>query len=199
MLFIQSLRGSGHPNWAPAQTWLNHRLAPTTRRWLLYEGSLTEKLIAVSEQRFEVRRLVQGWGFAHPDETRLLGMGCRELVLIRETELRCDNQVAVFARSVFPARSLGGSLAHLKKLRNQSLGALLFRQPQMRRTPFEVARIRGDSSYLPSHLKQESPAWGRRSRFIINGNSLMVSEVFLNNFRPWNVCRSPQRSARGKI
>jgi len=191
--------GLGHPDWTPAQTWLNGQLAPDIRRWLLYQGSLTERLVAISQGHFAVCRLHQGWGFANADEASLLEMGPRQAALIRETELRCNGQVAVFARSVFPAASLTGSLAYLKKLQNRSLGALLFRYSKMRRTPFEIARLSGDSNYLPQHLHQDQPAWGRRSRFVIDNKSMMVSEVFLQSFRPWRNDHSLQRSTRGKI
>jgi chorismate--pyruvate lyase len=69
----------------------------------------------------------------------------------------------------------------------------------MLRSPFEVTRLDGASSYLPADLRQQSPAWGRRSRFLITGKSIMVSEVFLQRFRPWPTVLPVHRSQRGRV
>ena len=60
----------------------------------------------------------------------------------------------VFARSVLPISSLSGSLAHLRRLQNRPLGAILFKNAGMRRSPFEVARLEGDCDYIPDALRQ---------------------------------------------
>jgi chorismate--pyruvate lyase len=126
-------------------------------------------------------------------------MGLREQSLVREVILTLDHRPVVFARSVFPFSSLDGSLAHLRRLQNRSLGAILFRHPGMRRSPFELARVEGDSDYLPPELHQPVPAWGRRSRFEIAGKGLMVSEVFLQGFAPWRALLPVHRSQRGRV
>jgi chorismate--pyruvate lyase len=41
----------------------------------------------------------------------------------------------------------------------------------MRRSPFEVALLRGDSAYLPESLRQRQPAWARRSCFVVQGKA----------------------------
>jgi chorismate--pyruvate lyase len=105
----------------------------------------------------------------------------------------------VFARSVFPVSSLTGELAHLRRLQNRSLGAILFGHPLMRRSPFEIALMAGDSDYLPAELHQDAPAWGRRSRFDIGGRCVMVSEVFLQAFSPWDAVLPIHRSQRGRV
>ena len=69
----------------------------------------------------------------------------------------------------------------------------------MRRSPFELARMAGDSDYLPPSLQQEQAAWGRRSRFEIGGKGLLVSEVFLRAFSPWPAVLPLHRSQRGKV
>jgi chorismate--pyruvate lyase len=69
----------------------------------------------------------------------------------------------------------------------------------MRRSPFELARIDGDSDYLPPRLRQDEPAWCRRSRFNLAGGSVMVSEVFLRDFTPWPALLPVHRTQRGKV
>ena len=135
-----------------------------------------------------------------PSESRLLGVPPRQRALVREVGLLLDGETVVFARSVFPISSLGGSLGHLRRLQNKSLGAILFKHPGMHRCPFELAQMAGDSDYLPAHLRQSDPAWGRRSRFEIEGKRLMVSEVFLQPFTPWQAATAgaPHPAGQGQ-
>jgi len=81
---------------------------------------------------------------------------------------------------VIPFASLQGELRRLRRLRNSSLGALLFRYPQLQRTPFEIACV--DADLLPSALRGSQPAWARRSRFAIREQRLIVGEIFLDAF-----------------
>jgi len=162
-------------------------------------SSLTGRLIASGRGVFRVQRLYQGWEPPRPSERAILGLPPRQLALVREVALYLDAHAVVFARSVFPVASLTGSLAHLRRLQSKSLGAILFKHPGMHRSPFELARMPGDSDYLPESLRQEAPAWGRRCRFEIEGKRLMVSEVFLDRFVPWGGTLSVYRSQRGRV
>ncbi len=187
------------PNWRSVEQLTNGELPPKTRNWLLDDGSLTGRLIEQQRGVFQVRRLYQGWEVPLPSEQRLLGIPGRQLAIVREVALLQGEQIVVFARSVLPISSLTGDLAHLRRLQNKPLGAILFRNSGMRRSPFELARIQGDCDYLPSDLHQVEPAWARRSRFDINHRSVMVSEVFLRNFRPWPAVLPVHRTQRGKV
>ena len=91
------------------------------------------------------------------------------------------------------------SLTHLRRLQNRSLGEILFRNPRMQRSPFELSLIPGNSAYLHPELRQALAAWGRRSRFDISGRALMVSEVFLQKFTPWQSILPVHRSQRGRV
>lgn len=169
------------------------------RYWLLDDGSLTNRLIAISGGHFRVQRLYQGWQLPLPSERRLLGRPNRELALVREVALLANDRPVVFARSVFPLSSLEGSLSHLRRLQTRPLGAILFKHPGMHRSPFELCHMSGRSEYLPEPLRQDESAWGRRSRFIVGGKSLMVSEVFLQAFKPWPNMAPVHRTQRGKV
>ena len=187
------------PRWRPADRFTAARLPCHSRSWLLDDGSLTSRLVNSGQGRFTVERLHQSWEFVRSDEARLLGIPRRQLALVREVVLRLDARPVVFARSVFPLASLAGELGHLRHLQNKSLGAILFSHPGMRRTPFELAEIAGASSYLPGALHQDISAWGRRSCFELLGKRLMVSEVFLQEFRPWTALLPVHRSQRGRV
>jgi len=195
----QTRTDSGDPRWRPVGEYNAATLPPRQRYWLLDEGSLTARLTGLNQGEFSVRRLSQQWDLPLPSERRLLGMPLRQRALVREVGLMLGGEAVVFARSVFPVTSLAGELGHLRQLQNKSLGSILFRHPGMRRSPFELARIPGDSSYLPRSLWQGAHAWGRRSRFVIGGRGLLVSEVFLQGFVPWKPEGSLRRGQRGKV
>ncbi|MCB1687368.1 MAG: chorismate lyase [Halioglobus sp.] len=187
------------PHWQPVRHFTCKALAPGMRTWLTDDGSLTARLMTSGHGAFSVQRLYQGWDVPLPSERVLLELPARQLALVREVALRLGGETVVFARSVFPISSLAGSLAHLRRLQNKSLGAILFKHPGMHRHPFELALMAGDSDYLPASLKQAEPAWGRRSRFEIAGKRLMVSEVFLSAFTPWQESLRVHRTQRGKV
>lgn len=187
------------PHWQPVERLTSRALPAHVRPWLTDDGSLTARLAGLGRGRFSVERLYQGWQVPRLTEQRLLGLPQRQQALVREVVLLVGGEPLVFARSVFPVASLEGRLGHLRRLQNSSLGAILFRHPSMQRSPFELARVAGDSPYLPSNLQQKSPAWGRRSRFDIASKSLLVSEVFLQAFSPWSTVLPVHRSQRGRV
>jgi chorismate--pyruvate lyase len=158
-------------------------LPVAVRPWLLDESSLTERLIRKSGGAFCVERLSQRWRRPLLSETRLLGLPRGEWAMVREVVLRCFDEPWVYARSVMPVATLSGPLRRLRRLQNESLGALLFEQPGLRRDAFEVARLAADSDYIHPAFRQPEPAWARRSRFLLYGHSILVSEVFLRRFQ----------------
>ena len=187
------------PCWRPEKHYTNTTLQPNVRIWLTDNGSLTGRLVGSTRGGFGVQRLYQGWEVPLPSERRLLGLPPRQLALVREVALLQGTDAVVFARSIFPISSLVGSLAHLRRLQNKSLGAILFKHPGMHRSPFELTIMAGNNNYLPKSMQQAEPAWGRRCRFELSGRKLMVSEVFLREFAPWKASLAVHRSQRGRV
>jgi len=152
--------------------------------WLLDRGSLTARLIQASNNRFRVELLQQSWRSPRQDESKALGLPCRNHALIREVLLYGDQQPWVYARSVLPAKSLAGPLRYLKRLGTKPLGALLFNDPNMQRDEIEIACLQAEQ--LPSLpntvMPVEGAVWGRRSMFYLSQQPLLVSEVFLPEF-----------------
>ncbi|ROR99085.1 chorismate lyase [Sinobacterium caligoides] len=170
--------------------WRNHRqfrletLCSATRRWLLDESSLTQRLIRASNNHFRVELLRQDWGRPTLSEARALNISPRQICLIREVALLCHDQPWVYARSIIPHSTLSGRYRALKYLQTTPLGQWLFNEKSMRRHSFEVAQIASDSRLLPENLQGQGKLWGRRSKFELSGKPLLVCEVFLNNFIP---------------
>lgn len=159
-------------------------LAPNAnlRPWLLDKGSLTAKLIHLSQGDFRVEVVRQVYSRASRSEAEALGIAQQRISLIREVVLMGCNQPWVFARSVLPLSSISGKLRHLRKQGGRPLGAFLFNQPQLVRSPIALALINRHHGYVPATLMGEDSLWGRRSIFYVAGKPLLVSEVFLPDF-----------------
>jgi chorismate lyase len=158
-------------------------ISSNLRQWILDKGSLTAKLLRLSEGEFHVQVLRQINTRVGRSEALALGIKPSQLTLVREVVLMGHNRAWVFARSILPLSSLTGRLRHLRKQGNRPLGAFLFNQPQLKRSPIAVAHISRHHHYVPAELLDEQKnVWGRRSIFDIDGKKLLVSEVFLSRF-----------------
>ncbi|WP_286240592.1 chorismate--pyruvate lyase family protein [Neptuniibacter halophilus] len=140
------------------------------RTWLTDSGSLTQRLVNLSNGEFRVEVVSQGSALPTRSEARLLGLKPRRKALVREVHLIGCDQIWVFARTVVPFSSLRGTQRRLRLLGNRSLGSLLFSTPGMRRGPLQISRLQ---------LADRRQVWARRSVFYLAGQPLLVSEVFL--------------------
>ena len=193
----QTGTNAGAPHWRREEQVPGPLLAPV-RSWLLDDGSLTQHLLNTG-RRFSLQRWQQRWEPPRPNERHLLQMPLRERAMVRQVVMYLDGEPMVYARSVFPVSTLSGPLLRLRRLANQSLGAFLFARTDMRRSPFEVALLAGDSDYLPASLHQDQAVWARRSAFEVAGRPLLVSEVFLPGFPRWQAPIPLHRSRRGQV
>ena len=146
-------------------------------------GSLTQRLLVLSNHRFGVRILCQGVAVPRESERRVLALAPRRLALIREVVLSGVDEPWVYARSVLPLSSLNGELRHWRKLDARPLGARLFDRPDLGRGALEIGCLAVNSA-LAGRLGfgPENLLWGRRSVFTVGGKPLLVSEVFLPAF-----------------
>ncbi|MHB1656352.1 MAG: chorismate--pyruvate lyase family protein [Burkholderiales bacterium] len=157
-------------------------MPPITRHWLRDQGSLTERI----SQRctgFNVSQIVQRSGPTLLDEAVTIGLAFKERALVRDVYLCCGSRPVVFAHSVLPQTSLSGRWIALKQLGNKSLGAVLFADPLVRRSPLQFRRL--DVRHpLYRHAVRDllSPPdylWARRSLLMLAQRRILVTEVFL--------------------
>lgn len=172
------------PRWYPG-TQIRRHLPEALRDWLLDESSLTRRLQLACRGQFRVELISLGW--AHPliDEAQAMHVRPRQRALIRQVRLWCDDHPWVFARTVIPMSSLRGAQRRLAHLGNRPLGAFLFADPALQRSPLEVARVCSGSRLLAAGIAVEEEVWGRRSVFRLQGHPLLVSEFFLPALPPF--------------
>ena len=172
-------------DWQPAHGGILVQMPENLGPWLIDDGSLTRKLIALSKDQFEVQVLRQEVATPGAAEANALKMIQQTPVMIREVVLKGRGRPWVFARSILPMTTMTGRLAELRTLSNQPLGELLFQDPSMTREPLEAACLPARILSVPAALAAgDEPLWARRSVFFLDQKPLLVSEVFLSEFKP---------------
>ena len=172
-----------HKRSDPRQQWLKKPiLCGAYRKWLIDNGSLTARLKARYTD-FAVQPVLLKNVKSFTDEAALLGLKASQNALIREVMLIGNKQPVVFAHSVLPHASLRGAWKRFGKLGNKPLGAALFANPKVKRTPLEykkLSRHHPISMGLAEHMQASPQAlWARRSVFSLNCAKILVTEVFL--------------------
>ena len=142
--------------------------------WLLDTGSLTERLQSCCE-RFSLTRLGQGNSPLYANEQRWLPPEAGNHWQVREVILHGDGQPWVFARSVLPQTLIDRELANLG---GQPLGKRLFNDNRFIRSDFELCRVPA-SAFTFCDTPQPQWLWGRRSRFHLKDDYIIVAEIFL--------------------
>jgi chorismate lyase len=163
--------------------WLRKPLLTSRyRHWLIDGTSLTARL----QQRyvdFHVQPLSQGYAKPIKDEAALLQLKSSTIVTIREVLLVGKGRPVVYAHSVLPHASLCGEWAKLRRLGNKPLGATLFSDPRVKRTPLTYKKLsRNHALYRKAVRYLNHPPlylWARRSIFSLECASILVTEVFL--------------------
>jgi len=151
--------------------------------WILHAGSFMKKLRQHGVEHPRVQLLRQGWQFPALNEKRALGMTMRMYALIREVLIYSQGKNWMYARTVFPRQTLTGKQLCLARLKNHSLGSVLFKDPTMQRSSFEVACL-SQNMLLHQFVSQQikiktEPLWARRSQFFLHNKPLLLTEIFL--------------------
>lgn len=151
------------------------------RTWLCDTGSLTQRLVKISQGAFRVILLRQQHAPARISELRRLDLPPRGLPLIREVLLTCHGEPWVYARSVIPRTTEQGAGRHLTRLGTRPLGAALFSDPTVQRG---TIWLRHETLPQPTELPDDwpwptDPQWGRQSVFRLGEDRILVSEYFL--------------------
>jgi chorismate lyase len=175
-----------HPHYIKLRSnWLKKPFSALAyQHWLVDEASLTGRL----QRRYtDFNVLPQNVCLTKPmlEEAVLLRLKPRQYTLVREVLLMGNKLPVVFAHSVLPASSLRGAWKGLGRLGNKPLGAALFKNPKVIRTPLSYKKLSKNHALYQKAVKylDGSPTylWSRRSVFSLNCANITVTEVFLPN------------------
>jgi chorismate--pyruvate lyase len=169
------------PRWSGRLDDLLPAAEPAAAAWLREPGLLTERLRACCDGQpglSIVSELEAPLGNADAAVLQAAGSAA----FVREIELTCDGRPWVFAQTLIPLVTLARQ-RWLSSLGRDALGERLAALPALERGPLEYARlVPGDRLYHRALRERRDPPpalWARRSWFAIDGDRLLVQEVFL--------------------
>ena len=157
--------------WYPEYHPRVQKISSKWRNWLLDKGSLTEKLVAHSNDNFAVRVLSQRWALPLLHEATQLNIPLHLAVRVREVELHIYDKSVVFARSIMPLKIYLQERHTLQNIGTRPLGQLLFRDGKIRVSKRNVAVYRSAN---------HKTIYGRSTPYQYYGNEILVSEYFIN-------------------
>jgi len=161
-------------DWTPA--------APdSAAAWLREPGLLTERLRACCTGETGLVVVAEAEApLAAEDAALLRAPG--SAAFVREVELTCGGRPWVFAQTLVPHEMLSRQ-RWLATLGRAALGERLASVPGIERGPLEYTRLAaGDRLFRRAFRERSHPPaalWARRSWFAIEGQRLLVQEVFL--------------------
>lgn len=150
--------------------------------WVRLESSMTQKLTERVGQSVRVNLMRQDRDSLHPDE-RILFQPRKRKGYVREVCLYSGGARLLAARTVMVSDRLAGR-AELASLGTRPLGELLFRDGRAAKWTLREYALIGPASPLYPQVRQCTgrrllPCWARRSMFVLEGESLLVTEIFL--------------------
>jgi len=150
--------------------------------WLLYPGSFMQRLKKNGVTDSSISIVQQTWQAPLLDEKKQLTIIGREWALVREVLIKNNNNHWMFARTVFPRASLTGKERQLARLKNRSLGSVLFRHQQMQRSKFKFTQIMPETNLHNKIIKLTKRnfgiLWARNSIFWLGEKKLLLTEIF---------------------
>ena len=155
--------------------------SPQASSWLAEPGLLTERLRSCCSGKQGLTVVSEREAPLAMAESAVL-QAPGNAAFVREIELTCDGRPWIFAQSLIPRATLARH-GWLSTLGDAALGERLAAVPDIRRGPLEFTRLTPGAALFHRALREgaEPPAelWARRSWFAIDGNRLLVQEVFL--------------------
>jgi chorismate--pyruvate lyase len=155
---------------------------PNLKSWLNHEASLTDKLRAQSgEARVSV--LEQTWTLPNWWDKFTLNLA-DSLLIHRDVLMYSQENPCWFARTIIPSSTYQLHETFFKRLKEESLGVLLFQEPAIKRNlllPYAINKQNLEYYWLPKRFREEQAEfWARLSVFTIADSAkLYLVEIFL--------------------
>lgn len=157
--------------------------SPVLRDWMQFSGSFMQRLKEHGIANPTIQVVQHHWQLPNREERNELNLSFRTSALVREVLISDTSTIWMYARTIFPRNTLTGRHKQLAHLKNRSLGSVLFKDPTLQRSPFEIAVIQPGMKLHAKIAKAVDRAmpelWSRRSLFNVRGKSVLLTEVFM--------------------
>jgi chorismate--pyruvate lyase len=156
--------------------------APELAAWLACASSFMQRLKKYGIRGARIQPLMQCFQTPLPDERRILSLSVRRYALIREVLIDSAEGNWMYARTVIPQTTLTGKEKRLACLKDRALGSILFKDPHLSRSAFEVACLTPHMAWFQKIKHYIGAAteevWARRSVFHTSRKPLLLTEIF---------------------
>ena len=170
--------------WHEAQHYPALMRISRARDWLCYTDSLTLLLAHTTQQQAQLLIAHEDDGFPQAEECLILQQPEDKIARIREGGWYHLGVLWISTRVVIPQPTLEAAGDLLRHLDQRSIGtALLFHNPKVivGRLEFRpiVVQNATDPTLVSTTHHQSDTLWARRRLFDIEGNPLLIQEIFL--------------------
>jgi chorismate--pyruvate lyase len=157
--------------------------------WLKISSSLSEIIKQRASYRVNVvnslkKNLME-------NELKEFSIFRKEKLFLREVILFANDKPVMYARTVIPRAHLRGFWDELRVLKNKPLGEIIFDNKKISRSSFAYKKLSAfnDLSQRTCSLgiHPEQLVAARQSTFLYKRKSILLTEVFLNNFEKINL------------
>lgn len=182
------LKEIGLHEWISAAKYPKNMLTPIQWQRLTHSDSLSQYLRQITANTIQFHLRSAEWSHPNLDEYQALDLTTPEPCWVREIDWCYQDHLWCFGRVVIPQNSLENKNQVLTDIGRRSLGDILFSDPMLTRSPFEICRLLPHHAYYQACCKKRTAnttskeLWARRSIFHFNKKPLLVAETFLPDF-----------------
>ncbi len=149
--------------------------------WMMQADSMTATMKLKFGKNFYLKLLSQSKQYLTTSEASLLKMPVSQPVMVRVVEMG-GVKPCLWGRAILTEKLLSGETAKpLLQLGEKPLGEVLFQDPTLVRTEFEIAKIfpdQAEARWIQAY-SVHWPVTARRSLFYFFKKPLLLTEVFL--------------------
>lgn len=164
------------PKWISSPDYRFKKLPRDLQSWLFESNSLTQRL----RNQFEnvrVQVLFEQQETPFLTERKILNLPEQRYCLVREVILLSNQTPLILARTIIPAKTLKMSHGNLARLGSRPLGEILFSASTLKREFSGLTKI--EFNQWATNLNIMQSLWGRRTKYSICNQPMLVSEFFL--------------------
>ncbi len=151
--------------------------------WLQHPHSLTQRLRELSQHKLKQHLVSEAWKMGDSLECTPLAQARGERMWVREIRFDSAGQAWLWAKTLIPEGSIVTEGFDFSRVGNQSIGDILFKDPGLKRSEFEIAQLNAEHPYYVSACADLKTwptfLWARRSVLYFHTKPLLVYELFL--------------------